>query len=101
MNKQIEEMGFIIQENSPLSKISSQDVAESLYNAGYRKQSDWISVDERLPERNGRYLVHCDLKIDNLVCILCYNKVDGFDETVTHWMPLPEVPPKKETKESK
>jgi rubrerythrin len=38
--KQIEEMVFIIQENSPLSKISSEDVADSLYNAGYRKQSE-------------------------------------------------------------
>lgn len=40
--KQIEEMVFIIQENSPLSKISSEDVAESLYNAGYRKIPDNI-----------------------------------------------------------
>ena len=43
--EQIEEMGFIIQENSPLSKISSEDVAESLYNAGYCKQGEgeWVS----------------------------------------------------------
>jgi hypothetical protein len=44
--KQIEEMGFIIQENSSLSQISSEDVAESLYNAGYCKQreGEWKEV---------------------------------------------------------
>lgn len=33
--------------------------AESLYNAGYRRQreGEWISVEERLPEKDGRYLV--------------------------------------------
>ena len=29
---------------------------ESLYNAGYRKQSGWISVEERLPEE-GKYVI--------------------------------------------
>lgn len=42
--KQIEEMGFLILENCPLSKISSEDLAEILYDEGYRKQSvgEWI-----------------------------------------------------------
>ena len=33
--------------------------AEALYNAGYRKQSEWISVEERLPthEENDQGLV--------------------------------------------
>ncbi len=31
--------------------------AEELYNKGYRKQSEWISVEERLPDKDGRYLV--------------------------------------------
>lgn len=53
----------------------------------------WISVDEKLPERNGRYLTHCKIEGQSLVCILYYSKVDGFNEgTVTHWMPLPEAP---------
>ena len=38
--KQIDKMAFIIQENSPLSKMSSDDLAESLYNADYRKASE-------------------------------------------------------------
>ena len=53
----------------------------------------WISVEERLPERNGRYLTHCKIEDQSLVCILYYCKVGGFNEgTVTHWMPVPEPP---------
>lgn len=71
------------------------DVVEML-EKGYRKQSEWISVEERLPERNGRYLTHCDIEGQSLVCILHYCKVGGFNEgTVTHWMPLPEPPKMK------
>lgn len=49
--EQIEEMGFIIQENSPLSKISSEDVADSLYNAGYRKhrEGEWKKMYDKAP----------------------------------------------------
>jgi hypothetical protein len=66
--------------------------AEALYNAGYRKQ-EWISVEDRLPERNGRYFTHCCVDGQSLVCVLYYNKYNGFDEdTVTHWMPLPQPP---------
>jgi hypothetical protein len=62
-----------------------------------RKQSEWISVEERLPERNGRYLTHCNVEGQSLVCILYYCKVGGFnDGAVTHWMPLPEPPMKGE-----
>ena len=72
---------------------SKFDDATDLYNAGYRKQSGWISVDERLPERNGRYLTHCNIENQSLVCVLYYCKIGGFNEgTVTHWMPLPEAP---------
>lgn len=54
---------------------------------------EWISVDERLPERNGRYMTHCKIEGKSLVCILYYCNVGGFNEgTVTHWMPLPEPP---------
>ena len=71
-------------------------VATYLVNKGYRKQSEWISVDERLPERNGRYLTHCNIEGQSLVCVLYYCKIGGFNEaTVTHWMPLPEAPKMK------
>ena len=72
-----------------------EGLAEALYNISYRKQ-EWISVYERLPERNGRYLTHCNIEGQSLVCILYYCKVGGFNEgTVTHWMPLPEAPKMK------
>ena len=57
------------------------------------KQSGWISVEERLPEQSGRYLTHCNIEGQSLVCVLYYCKIGGFNEgTVTHWMPIPEAP---------
>lgn len=76
--------------------ITADFTAIKMTDKGYRKQSEWISVDERLPERNGRYLTHCNVEGQSLVCILYYNKVGGFNEgTVTHWMPLSEPPKMK------
>ena len=91
--------------------------AELLYNAGYRKQ-EWISVDERLPELTGDVRTWGDLKIKPSVRVLCtcvqksgktfvkegfYEmwgsrvawKIPGSIDSVTHWMPLPEVPKMK------
>ena len=101
MTKQIEEMSRIASKcitswlNNETPKTSPDYIAERLYNAGYRKQ-EWISVEERLPDRNGRYLTHCNVEGQSLVCILYFCKVGGFDEgTVTHWMSLPEAPEMK------
>ena len=76
--------------------------------------SDWISVKDRLPARNGRYLCLIDSKF---YMILSFAKklkaVDKYDfknvnrpgfyeydseyghyeiNNITHWMPLPERP---------
>jgi hypothetical protein len=52
----------------------------------------WISVDERLPEEDGRYLVADGSSWNEIV----YFDVDrGWDEyasIVTRWMPIPEPP---------
>lgn len=118
-----------------------QSLAEAVYNAGYRKQSEWISVEERLPESGVHCLLCCDIKcIDGThrqyVCdgyyaerwkegccnvdddaAIEYNEenyeyylLEGWyeviknwddyssiaiDDTVTHWMPLPEAPKMK------
>lgn len=69
---------------------------EKEWCGGRPKQSKWISVKDRLPERNGRYITHCKIEGQSLVCVLYYCKVGGFNEgTVTHWMPLPEPPEMK------
>ena len=79
-----------------------------LYDAGYRKQSEWISVDERLPETEGFYLVWNKGQKINQVRFF-YRlppnyPVESHPEIreyfgnfadykwITHWMPLPEVP---------
>ena len=78
-------------------------VADHLISSGVTVQ-EWISVKDRLPQENGRYLTankRWDDKIN--VFDLWFNGgfwyVDGeddvFDFEVTHWMPMPN-PPKGE-----
>lgn len=58
--------------------------------------SDWISVEDRLPETYGKYLVYFNAQlgykgvsaIDYCLHWICNNE---FVE-VTHWMYLPEPP---------
>jgi hypothetical protein len=79
----------------------NQRIADKLYNAGYRKQSEgeWISVEDRLPEAGklvlciwergddkqnygfGRYQAHDVWYVSN----------EGMP-CVTNWMLLPELP---------
>ena len=80
-------------------------------------ENRWIPVTERLPEENGRYLVRYKRDIvldytevhDDEVRIMKFFVGDGWrypflcqpelrkaeQQTVTHWMPLPE-PPKED-----
>ena len=90
--------------------------ASVLYNAGYRKQSEWISVDERLPElEDGRNWGNHRPRSIRVLCVckqrsgkvfvkegyyeLFSNKpcwrIPGSIDEVTHWMPLPEPPKMK------
>ena len=111
MNKeQIEEMARAIankceglgesgcfNEDNCIGKRCHECIAEHLYNAGYRKQ-EWISVDERLPEREGYYLTST---IRGVIMIGAFFSYYGatynpqFKYDVTHWMPLPEPPKMK------
>lgn len=94
-----------------LDREDSDDIAEQLYNEGYRNQ-EWISVGERLPECEigaetkallfvtsaGRVEVGCfgrgSVWRDGY--FRHYRTCVGWDVSdVTHWMPLPE-PPKGE-----
>ena len=62
---------------------------------------EWISVNDKLPEKNGDVLVCTE---DDYVCSASYSNygkptflidsIYGGDELddVTHWMPLPDAP---------
>ena len=105
MKKQIEEIKDCIDSvygcDCAYFGVDGLAIAAAIYNAGYRKQ-EWISVEERLPEREGKYLGYT---IKGTIAICNYQSYfitkEGalskpqFDYWVTHWMPLPE-PPKGE-----
>jgi hypothetical protein len=60
--------------------------------------SEWISVEERLPEESGWYLVNIFVPFDlDFMNLSHYSKGYGWNNpaTVTHWMPLPEPPKMK------
>lgn len=90
-------------------------IVDALIENGVTVQ-EWISVDDRLPDETGRYLVvKKRIAPDELggnrtdIVILRFFVGDGFrmpthipdwineeiNEEITHWMPLPE--PRKET----
>lgn len=85
----------------------SMETIKKLYNAGYRKQSEWISVDKMLPEKARDYLCRCVIR-DNadypFFMVLRYILIDENPHfqhecdnglRVSHWMPLPEAPKMK------
>ena len=51
--------------------------------------SEWISVKDRLLEKDGRYLVV--EKHTNKWIGVASKRNGEFDFPVTHWMPLPEL----------
>ena len=86
---------------------NERNYAEEIYNAGYRKQSEgeWISVEHRLPEESGEYLVFgrtfgnkkpqiwiCECISIGSVMGWCNNAKNPIVEA---WMPLPEAPKMK------
>ena len=85
-------------------------IAQHLYNAGYRKHSEpiscghekggeWISIDERVPEKRQRCLCYYPEKDYGSKVVVDYAETDngGFAEQFqfgkpSHWMPIPEAP---------
>ena len=82
--------------------------AEALIKAGYRKQGEWISVDERLPTEQKDFLVYygfdrgdgdLGMMFTGVLTYFAYDKKPHFQHEksgaglrVTHWMPLPQAP---------
>lgn len=106
--KQIKEMAEVICGSGMVDTYSRCEIiAEELYIADYRKQSGWISVDERLPERQCSVLAYYGFKREGdddlgymLMGVIEYYAFDpnphfqheSVGLRVTHWMPLPEAP---------
>ena len=101
--------------------MDERDMCEQAFKNGYEKgKPKWIPVSERLPEKDGHYLVFERGYLIPIIRVLEFakdgRKVDKYDfhrgwknvwyrydsewghitiDSVTHWMPLPE-PPKGE-----
>lgn len=74
-------------------------VAKAIIKAGWCKQSEWISVEDRLPKQWETVLVFCDgIRSTDFISSTgrWYEHIDH--DSVTHWMPLPN-PPKGEDDE--
>ena len=58
--------------------------------------TNWISVNDRMPDRRGTYLVHCRFRDGQTeIKVKLWTPSLGFTsqpKAVTHWMPLPEPP---------
>lgn len=68
-----------------------------------RPKAEWISVEDRLPNESGYYLIHqkAESWFGEVIQTARWNKTAQkfcgaqagcFMEFVTHWMPLPEPP---------
>ena len=70
-------------------------IADAVLKNGYRKQSEWISVDERLPTyKDGKVLIYTAYGI-SIAERTTSNRWRGdcaIPKLITHWMPLPEAP---------
>jgi len=52
----------------------------------------WIKVEDRLPEKNGYYLVYQEAIEDMFICMWGQNSWYYTNTFITHWMPLPDKP---------
>ena len=107
--KRIEEMAEYIFGNAITHdtrfKEDCRSIARDLYTAGYRKQSEWISVEERLPEDEKAVLCYygfddLGMMFTGVLSYFCFDPDPHWQHadtgfTVTHWMPLPEPPKMK------
>lgn len=76
---------------------NARSLATELYDAGYRKQSEWISVDEMLPEpyKDVLYFNGHSIGVDFICSDGTWCDEEVHNKPITHWMPLPEPPKMK------
>ena len=98
---------FIYDTADMIIDLRTKGIEEALFKLGYSKM-EWINVRDRLPEKNGRYLVFYKINYDEYVQDIHSYHCGEYDNCgwmknaqtrnreVTHWMPLPE--PLKEDK---
>ena len=68
------------------------DAAPTIDPESLRPTAHWISVKDRLPEKDEYVLCFCNIG-DGFQAIFHYGKERKFNGTaVTHWMPLPKPP---------
>ena len=109
--KQITELALDIDRVASLGLEISGAIARDLHDEGYRKEQEWISVDERLPETEGDYLVwnkeqkKIEIRFfyrlppnypveDHPEIREYFGNVSDYKK-ITHWMPLPQPPKMK------
>ena len=92
---------------------TSSDAIERIGNMsvkGYRKQSGWINVEERLPQQRERVLCYSPERKSKSIFVGYIGSYSGFwleepcyccISEVTHWMPLPEAPHMRKEDEGK
>ena len=57
------------------------------------EQQRWVSVKDRLPDKDGFYLAYYTFKDGGHACDLFYFDVGSpISNAITHWMPLPQKP---------
>ena len=72
---------------------NTNQVADHLIANGVTVQ-EWISVNDRLPEKNTTVLASTDNGIV-FQCLFAYDGWDlweGHEVNITHWQPMPEPP---------
>ena len=112
MLAEVKEVAYDVGENA----VTYTDILNVLRNWVCRQSTveaygQWVSVEDRLPEENGEYIVSAcdedgpyDERIWGDTVIVCVEYCDGawtwqhyndeydLDGIVTHWMPMPEPP---------
>lgn len=73
----------IVGANKVVSRIKAAPVADT--------DSEWISVEDRLPEEDGRVLAYFP-DMAGSDCEIQISKAWALNKFVSHWMPLPNPP---------